>query len=294
MDRAEILAASAAALAQSPAWIATGGPQGRIDAVQSTFLAPVVRGAAWLHERDGTIRLIAMDPHDVVVQVQRAANAALRARGERPIREDAIWGPETRRGMIALARWRGTAVSDAIINVALLELALAGTFHAPGGVVVIPRSAEAPSLDRAQRVASTPSGHSDARVVAPAASAPRAPVCEPRLVLASLPPGADAARWAQMDDAARLAAWRAWSDAHPDASVPGCPPGASVASIVVADVPPTAGTMGLTSGRVAALAVGIAGLAFVAHVAARELRRPTPPPTRRFGRAGRLVPRRAK
>jgi hypothetical protein len=310
LDRAAILALAAPFLTRTPAWITTRGPEGDVGAVQSTFVAPVLRGAVWLHESDGTVRLVTQDPYDVILSLQRAANVTLRREGQRPIAEDGVWGPETRRGLVALAAYDvfngGPWYGPTAPTIALLEWALKAAVHNRDGIVVIPRSVELPALDRAQRVARDPAGHlrvelvaENGRAIPPPAPTPAAPpVCNPQLVLSAVPPGTDATRWASLDDAARLATWRSYAQAHPDAAIPGCPPGASLASVPLPftpPAPPTPSTASLTPGRAAALAMGVAGIAYVAHVVVRELRNPTPPPmaSRRFPHR-RLVPQRSR
>jgi hypothetical protein len=309
LDRGAILALAAPFLTRTPAWITTRGPEGDVGAVQSTFVAPVLRGAAWLHESGGTVRLVTQDPYDVILALQRAANVTLRREGQRPIAEDGVWGPETRRGLVALAAYDvfngGPWYGPTAPTIALLEWALKAAVHNRDGIVVIPRSVELPALDRAQRVARDPVGHlrvetvaENGRAIPPPSTAPA--ICNPQLVLLAVPPGTDAARWASLDEAARLAAWRSYAQAHPDAVIPGCPPGASLASVPLpfapSTTPPSAPAVAsLTTGRAAALAMGLAGLAYVAHVVVRELRHPTPPPfaPRRVPHR-RLVPQRSR
>jgi hypothetical protein len=308
LDRAAILALAAPFLPRTPAWITTRGPEGDVGAVQSTFVAPVLRGAAWLHESGGTVRLVTQDPYDVILALQRAANVTLRREGQRPIAEDGVWGPETRRGLVALAAYDvfngGPWYGPTAPTIALLEWALKAAMHNRDGIVVIPRSVELPALDRAQRVARDPVGHlrielvaENGRAIPPPTTSPA--ICNPQLVLSAIPPGTDAARWASLDEAARLAAWRSYAQAHPDAVIPGCPPGASLASVPLpfapSTTPPAPAVASLTTGRAAALAMGLAGLAYVAHVVVRELRHPTPPPfaPRRVPHR-RLVPQRSR
>lgn len=247
LDRAALLAAATDARAQNPAWVATGGLSGAADATETTFVRPVVRGAVWVHENDGTARLVAMDPYDVVVQLQRAANVVLRERRERTIREDGIYGPETRRGLEALVASRvfgGSALPSNALPIALLEWALLAAYHGGAGQVVIPRRAEIPTFGAAQRLDPSPTGHTDAVVlidrgtrVLPTPAAPPRP-----------------------------------ADATPPAPVP-IPPTPEVPALPTPPLalpPATASALGV--GRTAVIAGGFAALGYVVFVAARELR----------------------
>jgi len=297
MTRAALLAAAEAARSRNPAWIATGGASGSADAAETTFVRPVQRGAVWIHEDGGNATLVMRDPRDVVEQIQRAANAVLRARGHATIREDATWGPRTRdamRELVGALDGPRTVAGDAMPAAPLIESALLAAFHGGRGQVVLPRRVELPAFTTGQEVARMPAGHADAlalaeggRVLPPPPAPPVPPppppvppapaICNPRLVLAALPPGKTAEAWATMDDSARLAAWRSFAAANPGASIPGCPPGARVEDVVLppSPAPPAAQANAWGTARAVVIAGGFAALGYVTYVVARELRSPS-------------------
>lgn len=255
-------ASSPEVLARNPAWIATGGVRGARDAVETTFVSPVLKGAVWFHEDNGLARLVAMDPRTVVEQLQRSANAVLRAQRRPEIRVDATWGPATREALRALAEARAfpnattpVRTGDDVLAVSLLEWALLAAFHGGRGQVVLPRRMELPSFTAAQRVASSPVGHADAVTVLEngqrvALAAAPIPVPTPDALLAS--------------------AVTPLAPATPPAVVTPAPPTPVPATPVVA----TASTFGSARGLV--IAGGIGAAVYVAYVVARELRAPSP------------------
>jgi len=346
MTRAALLAAAEAARSRNPAWIATGGASGSADAAETTFVRPVQRGAVWIHEDGGNATLVMRDPRDVVEQIQRAANAVLRARGHATIREDATWGPRTRdamRELVGALDGPRTVAGDAMPAAPLIESALLAAFHGGRGQVVLPRRVELPAFTTGQEVARMPAGHADAlalaeggrvlpwatmddsarlaawrsfaaalalaeggRVLPPPPAPPVPPppppvppapaICNPRLVLAALPPGKTAEAWATMDDSARLAAWRSFAAANPGASIPGCPPGARVEDVVLppSPAPPAAQANAWGTARAVVIAGGFAALGYVTYVVARELRSPSGRGPRRVTRRLSVPPRRVR
>jgi hypothetical protein len=315
LTRAAILAATDAARHRNPAWIATGGLAGSAGAVETTFVRPVQLGAVWVHDLDGNAQLVARDPRDVVEQIQRAANSVLRARGRATIREDGTWGPRTRdamRELVGALDGPRTVAAEGMPNAALVEGAILAAFYGGRGQVVLPRRVELPAFTTGQEVARMPAGHADSiplaeggRALPPPPAPPSPPpapvpappapaICNPQLVLAALPPGKTAEAWATMGDSARLAAWRSFAAANPGAAIPGCPPGARVEDVVLPTppAPPVSTASAWGSARAVVIASGVAAFGYVAYVVVRELRSPSPPPSRRVAR--RLsVPRRA-
>lgn len=273
VTRSDLLAAASSpeVLARNPAWLATGGVRGARDAVETTFVAPVLKGAVWFHEDGGTARMIAMDPRTVVEQLQRSANAVLRAARRPEIRVDATWGPATREALRALAEAR--AFSDAqtpirvpedVLAVSLLEWALLAAFHGGRGQVVLPRRMELPSFTSAQRVASSPTGHADAVTILQggqrvALAAAPVPVPTPDAILAS--------------------AVTPIAPAPPAPVTPAAPPTPPVVA--------TASAFG--SARAVVIAGGIGAAVYVAYVVARELRHPSPSRPPRAFKGRRLV-----
>lgn len=316
MTRAALLALADQVRPVNPAWIATGGPTGNVDAVETTFVRPVQRGAVWLYEHDGNAQLVTRDPRDVVEQIQRAANSVLRARGRSTIREDATWGPSTRaamRELVGALDGPRTVAGEAIPATPLMEGAILAAYYGGRGQVVLPRRVELPAFTTGQEVARMPAGHADTLALAeggrvlPTPAAPAAPpppppapaICNPQLVLSALPPGKTAEAWATMGDAARLAAWRSFAAANPGATIPGCPPGARVEDVVlpappVPDAPPVAQANAWGTTRAVVIAGGFVALGYVTYVVARELRSPSGRGPRRVTRRLSVPPRRAR
>jgi len=131
--------------------------------------------------------------------------------------------------------------------------------------------------------------------------------CNPLLSLTAVVPGYDPVAWAQMAQADRFKAWERWVGDDPaNRSWPSCAPGqmptqatVSLALGQVAQSGPAPGTGGTaqadnsalslpsvpnlnaiqwTTGRKIAVAGGILGIGYLAYVAARELRNPSPDP----------------
>jgi len=130
--------------------------------------------------------------------------------------------------------------------------------------------------------------------------------CNPLLSLTAVVPGYDPVAWAQMAQADRFKAWERWVGDDPaNRSWPSCAPGqmptqatVSLALGQVAQRGTGAGTataqadgsalslpsvpdvnaIQWTTGRKLAVAGGILGLGYIAYVAARELRNPSPDP----------------
>lgn len=131
--------------------------------------------------------------------------------------------------------------------------------------------------------------------------------CNPLLSLTAVVPGYDPVAWAQMAQADRFKAWERWVGDDPtNRSWPSCAPGqmptqatVSLALGQVAQSGPAPGTGGpaqadnsalslpsvpnlgaiqWTTGRKLAVAGGILGLGYIAYVAAREMRNPSPDP----------------
>lgn len=130
--------------------------------------------------------------------------------------------------------------------------------------------------------------------------------CNPLLSLTAVVPGYDPVAWAQMAQADRFKAWERWVGDDPaNRSWPSCAPGqmptqatVSLALGQVAQRGTGAGTataqadgsalslpsvpdvnaIQWTTGRKLAVAGGILGLGYIAYVAARELRSPSPDP----------------
>jgi len=273
VTRSDLLAAASSpeVLARNPAWLATGGVRGARDAVETTFVAPVLKGAVWFHEDGGTARMIAMDPRTVVEQLQRSANAVLRAARRPEIRVDATWGPATREALRALAEARAfpnaaapIRTGDDVLAVSLLEWALLAAFHGGRGQVVLPRRMELPSFTSAQRVASSPTGHADAVTILQngqrvALAAAPVPVPTPDAILAS--------------------AVTPIAPAPPAPVTPAAPPTPPVVA--------TASAFG--SARAVVIAGGIGAAVYVAYVVARELRHPSPSRPPRTFKGRRLV-----
>lgn len=135
--------------------------------------------------------------------------------------------------------------------------------------------------------------------------------CNPLLSLTAVVPGYDPVAWAQMAQADRFKAWERWVGDDPaNRSWPSCSPGqmpttasvqlalgqAAQSNLTVGTGTGTGGTaqadgsalslpsvpnvnaIQWTTGRKVAVAAGALGLAYVAYVAARELRNPSPDP----------------
>jgi hypothetical protein len=131
--------------------------------------------------------------------------------------------------------------------------------------------------------------------------------CNPLLSLTAVVPGYDPVAWAQMAQADRFKAWERWVGDDPaNRSWPSCAPGqmptqatVSLALGQAAQSGPAPGTGGTaqadnsalslpsvpnlnaiqwTTGRKIAVAGGILGIGYLAYVAARELRNPSPDP----------------
>lgn len=125
--------------------------------------------------------------------------------------------------------------------------------------------------------------------------------CNPLLSLSAVAPGHDPVLWAQMSSADRFKAWERWVGDDPaNRSWPSCAPGqmptqatvqlalghvaqngssqnADGSSLSLPSVP-NVSAIQWTTARKLAVAGGIIGLGYIAYVAAREIRNPSPDP----------------